>query len=62
LAPYTFLYGLPIKLKDRGTIIDRKVYNKTFKGKMYNVLKVSYNEPIGKGIWYFYFDPSTSAL
>lgn len=30
---YIYLYGLPMKLKDKGTIIDNKVEQKTFKGK-----------------------------
>ncbi|MGB5431187.1 DUF6503 family protein [Eudoraea sp.] len=59
---YTYLYGLPMKLKDPGTILDPKVYQKTFKGKIYDVLKVTYKEPVGKDTWYFYFDPATSAL
>jgi len=59
---YTYLYGLPMKLKDPGTPMDSKVYRKTFKGKIYNVLKVAYKEPVGKDTWYFYFDPATSAL
>lgn len=59
---YTYLYGLPMKLKDPGTPMDSKVYSKTFKGKIYNVLKVAYKEPVGKDTWYFYFDPTTSAL
>jgi hypothetical protein len=59
---YTYLYGLPMKLKDPGTPMDPKVYKKTFKGKIYNVLKVAYKEPVGKDTWYFYFDPATSAL
>ena len=35
---------------------------KTFKGKKYNVLKVTYDEAVGKDIWYFYFDPETNAM
>lgn len=59
---YTYLYGLPMKLKDPGTPMDSEVSRKTFKGKIYNVLKVAYKEPVGKDTWYFYFDPATSAL
>lgn len=59
---YTYLYGLPMKLKDPGTLLDRKVYRKTFKGKIYDVLKVTYDEAVGKDTWYFYFDPATYAL
>ncbi|MBD0779341.1 hypothetical protein HPE56_16200 [Maribacter sp. ANRC-HE7] len=59
---YTYLYGLPMKLKDPGTIIDPKVETKTFRGKEYLVLKVNYEEGIGKDTWYFYFDPTTYAM
>lgn len=59
---YTYLYGLPMKLKDPGTIVDPKVEEKTFKGKTYLVLKVNYEEKVGSDIWYFYFDPKTYAM
>jgi hypothetical protein len=59
---YTYLYGLPMKLKDKGTIINQKVTTKTFKGKEYLVLKVNYSKEVGKDTWYFYFDPETYAM
>ena len=59
---YTYLYGLPMKLKDEGTVIDQKVQKKTFKGKEYLVLKATYKEDVGKDTWYFYFDPKTYAM
>ncbi len=59
---YTYLYGLPMKLKDQGTIIHDKVTRKTFKGKEYLVLKATYNQKIGKDTWYFYFNPKTYAM
>ena len=59
---YTYLYGLPMKLNDEGTQIDPKVTKKTFKGKEYLVLKVTYAETVGKDTWYFYFDPKTYAM
>lgn len=59
---YIYLYGLPMKLKDQGTPLDPKVYKKNFKGKVYDVLKVAYKEPVGNDTWYFYFDPETYAL
>lgn len=59
---YTYLYGLPMKLKDVGTNIHPKVEKKTFKEKDYLVLKVSYDESVGNDIWYFYFDPKTYAM
>jgi hypothetical protein len=59
---YTYLYGLPMKLKDAGTIIDPIVQRKTFKAKEYLVLKVTYDEGVGSDTWYFYFDPKTYAM
>ncbi len=59
---YTYLYGLPMKLKDPGTIISHKVQTKTFKGKEYLVLKVNYEDGVGDDVWYFYFDPKTYAM
>ena len=59
---YTYLYGLPMKLKDPGTHIDPVVETKTFKGKDYLVLKATYDKAVGTDIWYFYFDPNTYAM
>lgn len=59
---YTYLYGLPMKLKDPGTIIEPKVLKKSFKGKEYLVLKVGYDKEVGSDTWYFYFDPKTYAM
>jgi hypothetical protein len=59
---YTFLYGLPMKLKDDGTIIHQKVTKKTFKGKQYLVLKATYKKEVGKDTWYFYFNSKTYAM
>ncbi|MDP5062890.1 MAG: DUF6503 family protein [Maribacter sp.] len=59
---YTYLYGLPMKLKDQGTLIADKVIKKTFKGKEYLVLKATYEKEVGDDTWYFYFDPKTYAM
>jgi len=59
---YTYLYGLPMKLKDQGNIIGKKVERKTFHEKEYLVLKATYEEEVGKDIWHFYFDPTTYAM
>lgn len=59
---YTYLYGLPMKLKDPGTIIDKTIQQKTFKNKEYLVLKATYKQEVGDDIWYFYFDPKTYAM
>jgi len=59
---YTYLYGLPMKLKDEDTIIHQKVEKRQFKGKEYLVLKVTYSKDIDKDTWYFYFNPETYAM
>lgn len=59
---YTYLYGLPMKLKDKGTIVHQKVERRKFQQKDYLVLKVTYDEEVGKDTWYFYFDPKTYAM
>lgn len=59
---YTYLYGLPMKLKDEGTIISEKVEKRKFKGKEYLVLEASYTKEVGSDVWFFYFDPITYAM
>ena len=59
---YTYLWGLPMKLKDPGTIIDPKVHKRDFFGEELLELKVTYDPQVGKDIWYFYFDPETYAM
>lgn len=59
---YTYLYGLPMKLKDPGSHLDSVVQTKSFKGKEYLVLKITYDENVGKDTWYFYFDPDSYAM
>ena len=59
---YTYLYGLPMKIKDPGAIIQNSILKTTFKGKEYLMLKVSYTEDVGDDVWFFYFNPKTYAL
>jgi hypothetical protein len=59
---YTYLYGLPMKLKDPGTIISDTVERKSFKEKDYLTLKVNYDASVGSDVWYFYFNPNTYAM
>ena len=59
---YTYLYGLPMKLKDPGALVDPLVETKTFKDKKYLTLKVTYSEDVGTDTWYFYFDPTSYAM
>jgi len=59
---YTYLYGMPMKLKDPGTIINPKVEAVSFHGKEYNRIRVTYDKGVGNDIWYFYFNPKSNAL
>ena len=59
---YTYLYGLPMKLKDPGTLIDPLISQKSIEGISYWVLKVEYDPSVGSDTWYFYFDTETFAL
>ena len=59
---YTYLYGLPMKLKDPGTNLHNTIEKKFFKGKDYLVLKVTYDDSVGSDVWYFYFNPISYAM
>ena len=56
---YTYLYGLPMKLKDPGAIVDPLVGEKKIDEEEFWVLKVTYDESVGKDTWYFLFDKKT---
>ena len=59
---YSYLYGLPMKLTDKGTNIDPTVQSTTFNGEPVLALKVTYDKSVGSDTWYFYFNPNTYAL
>jgi hypothetical protein len=59
---YTYLYGLPMKLKNSGTLIDPIVQEKKIDGIPHWVLRVTYDPQVGGDTWYFYFDQKTHAL
>jgi hypothetical protein len=59
---YTYLWGLPMKLRDEGTIINPQVHRRNYFGRELLELKVTYDPFIGGDTWYFYFDPETYAL
>ena len=59
---YSYLYGLPMKLRDPGTQISPNVEKRHFHGKEYWVLEVRYDPEVGQDLWYFYFNPKTYAL
>jgi hypothetical protein len=55
---YGYLWGLPMKLKDKGTEIDRAYKVEDLNGIEAFVVRVPYE----KDIWYFYLHPETYAL
>ena len=59
---YHYLWYLPMKLKDEGTIIDDKVMEKEFLGQSSLALRVTYEAEVGEDIWYFYFHPTSYAM
>jgi hypothetical protein len=59
---YTYLYGLPMKLRDPGSRLGPKAVKRNFQGKEYWVLEVRYDPDVGNDLWYFYFNPETYAL
>lgn len=59
---YVYLWGMPMKLKDPGTNIQKKVTKTTFMDHEVLSMKVTYDKSVGEDIWYFYFHPQTYAL
>ncbi len=52
---YTFLYGLPMKLLEEGTIIGASK-REQFGNKEAIKVKVTFEPEVGTDTWYFYFD------
>ncbi|MGC6422007.1 MAG: DUF6503 family protein [Flavobacteriaceae bacterium] len=59
---YTYLYGLPMKLRDPGTRLHPWVEKINFQGEIFYRLRVDYDEKVGSDRWYFYFDTTTYQL
>jgi len=59
---YSYLYGMPMKLRDKGTVVHPDVETVVFHGKEFYKIKVSYDESVGNDTWYFYFNKATCAL
>ena len=59
---YSYLWGLPMKLRDPGAIIDPTVRLRNFFGQDLFEIKVTYEPEVGGDTWYFYFDQETFAL
>lgn len=59
---YTYLWGLPMKLHDPGTIIGEEVLDTRFNEQPCWGLRVTYSPEVGKDTWYFYFAKDNYAL
>jgi hypothetical protein len=59
---FNFMYGIPMKLRDPGTRLDPEVVRTEFEGRDVYAIRVTYSPEVGSDVWYFYFDPDTSAL
>jgi len=59
---YSYLWGLPMKLRDPGTIVHPEVAAKIYAERELLEVKVTYREDVGGDTWYFYFDPQSHAL
>jgi hypothetical protein len=59
---YGYLYGLPMKLRDKGAIISDTVSTEALNGKTYQTFKVTYEPGMGKEVWTFFIDPKTAAM
>ncbi|WP_288371335.1 DUF6503 family protein [uncultured Algoriphagus sp.] len=49
---YSYLWGLPMKLQDPNTIIEKEIKTEVLNGVYYWVVRVPYE----KDVWYFYLD------
>jgi hypothetical protein len=59
---FTYLAGLPMKLRDPGTILDPETTPTEFMGRPVDSIRVTYDPDVGGDTWYFYFDPDTAEL
>jgi len=59
---FTYLYGMPMKLRDPGTRLDPAVTRTELDGREVLALRVTYSPEVGKDTWYFYVDPQSFAL
>ena len=56
---YVYLYGLPMKLRDPGTLVDPVTTAGEFQGREAVVLRITYEPDVGGDTWLFYADPET---
>ena len=59
---YLFVWGLPMKLRDPGTIVDPAPTADAYDGQEALKVRVTYDPEVGGDTWYFYFDPESARL
>ena len=59
---FTFLLGLPMKVRDPGTHLDPDVRREVFDGHEVESVRFTFDPEVGGDTWYLYFDPETAAL
>jgi hypothetical protein len=59
---FAYVFGLPMKLSDPGTVLDPDTRLTEFEGRDVLALRVTYDPEVGRDIWYFYLDPESFAL
>lgn len=59
---YPYLYGLPMKLTDKGVKVAEAGKAEALEGKQYQVLQVKFDPAIGSDNWFFYFEPEMNAM
>ncbi len=59
---YLYLWGLPMKLTDKGTQVEEKAKLTKFDSKEAYEVKVTYDAKTGSDIWFFYFNPENFAM
>ena len=59
---YLFVWGLPMKLRDPGTIVDPEPVMDSYNGHEALKVRVTYDPEVGGDTWYFYFQPDTARM
>ncbi|NJB87598.1 hypothetical protein GGR26_003382 [Lewinella marina] len=59
---YDYLWGLPMKLSDAGTLLQPRVHRVWYDGREMLELEVHYTPDTGGDVWFFLFDPVSYAL
>lgn len=57
-----YVYLMPMKLRDAGTIVAPQTEVVAFEGRRVLSVTVTYDPTVGEHTWHFYFDPDTYAL